>query len=275
MDALGGCQITYSGRVPGIASPLASVSTRLGRAVRAGTRGSRARSIEQEHDSQRQGNWLRDVILGGQDGLVNVLGIALGISAATADVKVLITAGLAATFTESISMGAVAYTSTITERDRYEALFKREEGYISEDPAIEREEVRKIYADKGFSGDLLERVVDTITANRDEWVNSIMADDLRLEPVKTSSVLRTSIIVTIACLIGSFLPLLPFIFFPRGIAIIAAIAVSAVALFAVGVYQAVTMVGNWFQGGIKMVVIGLGAAFAGFIVGRLFHTSGS
>jgi VIT1/CCC1 family predicted Fe2+/Mn2+ transporter len=257
------------------ATPLARVSTRLGRAVRAGTRGSRGRALEQEHDSQRQGNWLRDVILGGQDGLVNVLGITLGISAATSDLKVLITAGLAATFTESISMGAVAYTSTLTERDRYEAVIKREEDHINEDPEAEREEVRKIYSDKGFSGDLLDRVVDTITSNRDEWVNSIMSDDLHLEPVKTTAVLRTSIIVTIACLIGSFLPLLPFMLLPRELAIPAAIAVSAVALFGVGVYEAKTMIGDWFTGGLKMVVIGLGAALAGFIVGRLFHTSGA
>jgi VIT1/CCC1 family predicted Fe2+/Mn2+ transporter len=57
--------------------------------------------------------WLRDLILGGQDGLVNVLGISLGLSAVTEDVRVVIAAGLAATFAESASMGAVAYTSSL------------------------------------------------------------------------------------------------------------------------------------------------------------------
>jgi VIT1/CCC1 family predicted Fe2+/Mn2+ transporter len=51
------------------------------------------------------GTWLRDLILGGQDGLVNVLGISLGLSAVSDDVRVLIAAGLAATFAESASMG--------------------------------------------------------------------------------------------------------------------------------------------------------------------------
>jgi vacuolar iron transporter family protein len=34
-------------------------------------------------------------------------------------------------------------------------------------PEAERQEVRDLYAAKGFSGALLEQVVDTITASRD------------------------------------------------------------------------------------------------------------
>lgn len=64
-------------------------------------------------------NWLRDAILGGQDGLVNVLGIVLGITAANGSLSILIAAAMAATFAESISMGAVAYTSTMEEVDFY------------------------------------------------------------------------------------------------------------------------------------------------------------
>src|SRR5579875_2187790 len=71
-------------------------------------------------------NWLRDVILGGQDGLVNILGIALGVVAANGSRTVLIAAGLSAAITESISMGAVAYTSSLSERDYYRAEEARE-----------------------------------------------------------------------------------------------------------------------------------------------------
>ena len=55
---------------------------------------------------------LSNFILGSQDGLVNVLGIILGLTAATADVRIFFVAALAALAAESISMGAVAYTST-------------------------------------------------------------------------------------------------------------------------------------------------------------------
>ena len=71
-------------------------------------------------------NPLRDVILGGQDGLVNALGIILGIAAVTSDVRILIATVLAATCAESISMGAVAYTSALAQKDHYESERQKE-----------------------------------------------------------------------------------------------------------------------------------------------------
>src|SRR5260370_1903803 len=84
-------------------------TTRLGRAVRAAVDDGRGPMIGKEKHSTN--NSLRDVILGGQDGLVNMLGIALGVVAAGGSTHVLIIAGLAAAITESISIGTVAYTS--------------------------------------------------------------------------------------------------------------------------------------------------------------------
>lgn len=61
---------------------------------------------------------LRDLILGGQDGLVNVLGLSLGLFAAHATGRIIIIAGLAAGFSEAFSMGAVAYTSASADKNR-------------------------------------------------------------------------------------------------------------------------------------------------------------
>src|SRR5712691_2782096 len=65
------------------------------------------------------GRALRDIILGGQDGLVNVLGVVLGVAAATAQLRIIMAAALAATFSESIAMAGVAYTAALAERDYY------------------------------------------------------------------------------------------------------------------------------------------------------------
>ena len=61
---------------------------------------------------------LRDVILGGQDGLVNVLGLSLGLFAAHTSGRIIVIAALAAGFSEAVSMGAVAYTSATADRNR-------------------------------------------------------------------------------------------------------------------------------------------------------------
>src|SRR5438132_12251777 len=89
-------------------------ATRLGRAVRAQTA---ALGLPAHRERHRKTNWLRDVILGGQDGLVNILGIILGVIAADGSTTVLLVTGVAAAITESISMGAVGYTSSVSERD--------------------------------------------------------------------------------------------------------------------------------------------------------------
>jgi predicted membrane protein (TIGR00267 family) len=214
------------------------------------------------------------VILGGQDGLVNMLGIVLGVVAANGEKSVLIAAGLAAAITESISMGAVAYTSFGSDRDFYIASRRREEQEIETEPETEREEVRQIYAAKGFEGRLLDEVVDAITSNRDAWVETMMNEELHLEPIEEKSLIKSAIVVTIATLIGHLIPMAPFVFMERLPAVVVAIALSAVTLFAVGVYSAKTLAGDWRRSGLQMVAIGLGAAALGFLIARLFHTTG-
>ena len=219
-------------------------------------------------------NSLRDVILGGQDGLVNMLGIALGVVAAGGSTHILVVTGIAAAITESISMGAVAYTSFGSDRDFYLAEKAREQKEIESDPDDERDEIREIYAAKGFKGQLLEDVVSTITANRETWVSTMMNEELHLQPVAQQSLVQSALVVTVATLIGHFIPIVPFMVVARTPAIVLAIVLSALTLFAVGVYSAKTLVGDWRKSGLQMLAIGLGAAALGFLIGRLFHTVG-
>ena len=251
--------------------------TRLGRAVRAahGPASPAGLDVPQHREEHRKVNWLRDVILGGQDGLVNILGIVLGVIAGGGSKAVLLAAGFAAAITESISMGAVGYTSSISERDYYQAEQAREAAEIDATPEAERQEIRDIYAAKGFAGDLLDRVTDTITANRDRWLASMMDEELHLQPVQATDIIRSAVVVTIATLIGHLIPLLPFVWLPRTTALILAVVLSAGVLFGVGVYSSVTLVGDWRKNGLKMVAIGLGAAAIGFLIGHLFHATGT
>jgi vacuolar iron transporter family protein len=254
------------------ASPDPRTASRVGRAVRATTEGAGVPAGRHRED-HRQGNWLRDVILGGQDGLVNILGIILGVIAGGGSDTVLLAAGFAAAITESISMGAVGYTSSVSERDYYQAEREREATEIAATPEAERQEIRDIYVAKGFTGKLLDDVVETITANRDTWLGTMMDEELHLQPVQSRDILRTAVVITIATLVGHLIPLAPFVVLPRTEALVVAVGLSALALFGVGVYSAVTLVGDWRKSGLRMVAIGLGAAGVGFLVGRLFNAA--
>jgi len=102
-----------------------TTTTTFVRAVRASV-DQRKKNLH-AHEPHKTNNSLRDVILGGQDGLVNMLGIALGVVAAGGSTHVLVVTGIAAAITESISMGAVAYTSFGSDRDFYLAEKRQEQ----------------------------------------------------------------------------------------------------------------------------------------------------
>ena len=248
--------------------------TALGRSVAPGSGLKDAEKVpvsRARHDHRPGKDSLRDVILGGQDGLVNILGIILGVVAGGGDRIVLLSAGFAAAFTESISMGAVGYTSTVEDRDYYAAQQAIEGAAVVDYRDLECDEIRELYRFKGFSGQLLEEVVDTITSNRERWVGEILQSELHLQPVYNQYILRRSGVITLATFVGHLIPLLPFLFLPLDESLVLAVALSAVVLFGVGVYSALTRVGVWWRAGARMLVIGLGAAAIGFAIGRLFN----
>lgn len=227
---------------------------------------------EDIRDPHRQASALSDIILGGQDGLVNVLGVILGVAAATSDHHIVLVAGLAATFAESVSMGAVAYTSTMADADFYESEREREYRHIREMPHLERDEVRAIYSEKGFKKDLLENIVDTITANPDIWVAVMMAEEHRLTPVDRTHALRAAIVVGVSAVVGSLIPLVPFVTLPVSTSIWVSILVTALVLYIVGAYKARTTVGRPWKSGLEMAVIGTVSALVGYAIGLLLKT---
>ena len=224
---------------------------------------------EDQRDPHRKASALSDIILGGQDGLVNVLGVILGVAAATSDPQIVLVAGLAATFAESVSMGAVAYTSTMADADFYESEREREYRHIREMPHMEREEIRAIYFKKGFRNKLLEDIVDTITTNPDIWVAVMMAEEHRLTLVDRSQALRAAIVVGVSAVVGSLIPLVPFVILPVSTSIWVSIFVTALVLYAVGAYKARTTVGRPWKSGLEMALIGTVSALVGYAVGLL------
>jgi VIT1/CCC1 family predicted Fe2+/Mn2+ transporter len=222
-------------------------------------------------DPHRRGAGLSDVILGGQDGLVNTLGVILGIAAATGDPRVVLAGGLAATMAEAVAMGGVAYTSLQADRAYYDAERSREHRHIERAPEVEREEIARIYAEKGFRGELLDRIVEKISEDPDIWINVMMAEEHGLAPIPRGKPLRSAFLVFTAALIGSLVPLIPFILFGVTAGIIVAVVLSAAALFGVGVYKARVMVGRPGRSGLQMAAIGMACAFIGYLVGWLLQ----
>ncbi|MFA5157638.1 MAG: VIT1/CCC1 transporter family protein [Patescibacteria group bacterium] len=216
------------------------------------------------------GNTLSDIILGGQDGLVNVLGVILGVAAASNDPKIVIAGGLAATFAESISMAAVSLTSMIAERDHYLSELAREHKEMKDLPEKEEQEIRDVYKKKGFSGKLLEDIVAHVISSDTLWVEQMMKDELELKEVKQKEIYKSSFIVGFSALVGSFVPLTPFFFSPIHTATWISLGISVIVLLAVGFYKAKATIGSPVKSAVQMALIGMGAALAGYFIGSIF-----
>jgi len=228
-----------------------------------------------ENHTAGRGTLFRNIILGGQDGVVNVLGIVLGVATATNSTHLILLAGLAATFAESISMAAVAYTSTRAEAEHYQSEVRREIGEMEKTPEREREEIALVYRGKGFSGKLLNQVVDKICSNKKVWLETMMREELHLEnPEEIMSPFWQGILVGVSAIIGSFVPITPFFFLPVSTAISVSLSASLGLLFLAGAYKSHLTSGRWLRGGMELMIIGGTAASAGYIVGLVFQVPG-
>lgn len=230
--------------------------------------------LHRENHDLEQGSALREFILGAQDGLVNVLGIVLGVAAGTQNAGIVILAGLAATFAESISMAAVAYTSSKATADFYRQQEKKEQDEIEKTPELEREEIRQIFLKKGFSGKLLDQVVDTITSNQKVWLDTMMEEELHLNR-EAHHPIKQGVVVGASAFVGSLIPLFPFFLVSTGFVDLNtgfwfSLVLSALLLFAMGAYKGKLTKQSVLKSGLEIAIIGLLAALAGFLVGAFF-----
>ena len=87
-------------------------------------------------------------------------------------IKIVIIAGLVSLVAESISMGAVAYTSSKAAKEYYQSRIKEEEQEIREQPKTEIKQIRELYYNKGFRGKLLSSIVNKITSDKNMGKNN-------------------------------------------------------------------------------------------------------
>jgi len=216
------------------------------------------------------GRWvaaLRDVILGGQDGLVNVLGLVLGMAAATGDTRVIVTAGTAAMMAESIAMAGVAFTATGAEgawaRQRGAHLLDR----MRSRSLAEARARRAALGSAGWSDDRIAEVERLLDEERVAWSDDVAAMHVELAPVRETRPATAALTVGLATLAGSAVPLVPFILLPVSAAAPVALLFGGIVLATAGVLRARAVGSSPARASFEMVGIGLLSALAGYVIG--------
>lgn len=220
---------------------------------------------------------VRDVILGGQDGLVNVLGLVLGLAVATGDTRIVVTAALAAMFAESIAMAGVAYTASGAEREFTIGTRAQLDRDLRE-RAEERRRARFV-AGEAAAGVASGAGSDAIMAAADEearaWREELDRWRVSLAPVRERHPVRAAAVVGVATICGSAVPLVPFLLLPIDVAPWVALVAATTVLAVAGVERARLTGGVPVRAALEMVVIGVASALAGYLIGQVLRSPGA
>jgi VIT1/CCC1 family predicted Fe2+/Mn2+ transporter len=118
----------------------------------------------ERHYSQRIG-WLRAAVLGANDGIVSIASLIVGVAAASADRSTVLIAGVAGLVAGAMSMAAGEYVSVSSQSDTEAADLERERGELESNEAYEREELAKIYVERGLDAGLAREVAAQLMAH--------------------------------------------------------------------------------------------------------------
>lgn len=154
--------------------------------------------------------YLGEFVYGGIDGSVTTFAVVAGVAGAGLDSSIVIILGFANLLADGFSMSVGAYLASKSERDIYEKHKKQEYYEVATIPESERQEIREIYAAKGFEGKLLEQVVDKITENKDRWVDVMMKEELEILPDNKSPFMIGTVTYVSFILVG-LIPLMVYV----------------------------------------------------------------
>lgn len=155
-------------------------------------------------------DYLGEFVYGGIDGSVTTFAVVAGATGAGLDSAVVIILGFANLVADGFAMSVGSYLSTKSEKENFEKHKAIEYWEVENIPEKEREEIREIYEAKGFSGDLLEQVVEVITADKDRWVDTMMKEELEMQKENKAPLAMAGVTFLSFCFFG-FIPLLVYV----------------------------------------------------------------
>ena len=155
-------------------------------------------------------SFLKDFIYGAIDGAVTTFAIVAGVAGAGLAPGVVIVLGVANLVADGFSMAVSNFLGSRAEEQEGEKARKEESTHIDLYPEGEREEIRQIFAAKGFEGDELERVVEVITSDRKQWIDTMVQEELGLR-LENPPAWKAGLVTFAAFALAGSVPLIPYL----------------------------------------------------------------
>lgn len=176
-------------------------------------------------------NWLRAAVLGANDGVVSIAGLAVGVAGATTSRSTILAAGLAGLFAGALAMAVGEYVSVSSQRDSERALLRLERRELADAPHAELAELASLYRAKGLSPALAEQVAKELTAH--DALAAHADAELGIDPGSLTNPWHAALASFLAFTAGAVFPLLA-ILLPTALRVPVTAAVVAVCLIATG-----------------------------------------
>jgi len=216
-------------------------------------------------DAGPRHNYLRDWIYGGIDGSVTTFAVVTGVVGAQLSPMIIVILGFANLLADGFSMAASNFVGTKAEHDDIQRLEAIEYRHIELAPEGEREEVRQIFARKGFAGVDLDRVVELITSDRDRWVQTMLADEYGL-PHSARSPWIAAASTFSAFVVCGLVPLLPYLF-KTDWPMVPSVVATGIVFFVIGSVKSRWSTASWWRSGLSTLMVGAAAAGLSYAVG--------
>src|SRR6266566_4706235 len=214
------------------------------------------------------GNWLRDIVFGLNDGLVTTLVFVMAVSEVAPGRLLLVVLG--EVLAGGISMALGGYFFVRTAKQVLDRRIATERYEIEHEPEEERAELRAIYRDKGLSGPLLDRVVGHLTADRERWHRAMVHDELGVVEDTRINPWLEGMQIGISFVVGGLIPTLPVLFsLPQ--AKWWAFGLTALTALVLGAVKARYTRQGPVQAGLEFLVIVTLGTLAGVGLGLLLH----
>ncbi len=213
---------------------------------------------------------VRDIVIGMSDGLTVPFALAAGLSGAVASTSIVVTAGLAEIAAGAIAMGLGGYLAAKTDIEHYDTERKREISETKDVPDKEKEEIVDVFRSYGLTEDQITPIVDSISSERERWVDFMMRFELGLDKPDPARARHSAVTIASSYIMGGLIPLSPYIIFHQiKVSLLFSIALTLVALFIFGYIKARFTGINSIRGALQTILVGGLAAGAAFFIARM------